>query len=444
MKYNVKFILEQRKDKKGEPDETGKLPLLDKKVPIFADIRYSGTRIYYFIGYRIDAINFDYVEQEAKKNASGYEGNKKVQYNEINKRIRKIKAELELFFSDKNSVSDNRQISNLLDESCKKSVKAEVLELDFFELFEKYLGIITISEGRKRHFKTVKNHWKSFETDRKKQVTLTSFSMDTLRDFERYLATNKEKPKGRNTLHSILKMTRSFWNFAIIEMKSKGVELPDLFGKDGYTIPEEVYGRPIYITDEERDMIYNAKLDEERLNWVRDIFIFQCHIGARVGDLINFTKSNVNNGTLNYIARKTKDKKPVTISIPLTEVAKAIINKYDLPDGRLLPFRSSIKYNEYLKDLFEKVELTRIVTRPNPTTREPENVRICDIASSHMARRTFIGNKYGKISDGVITSMTGHVSDSRSLSRYYDVSDELKRKALGIQDVEKLLNENAN
>jgi integrase len=205
-----------------------------------------------------------------------------------------------------------------------------------------------------------------------------------------------------------------------------------------------VYGRPIYITDEERDIIYTAQLEDDRLKWVRDIFIFQCHVAARVGNLFKFTKSNVNNGVLTYIARKTKDKKPVTISIPLTDTAKAILNKYDLPDGRLLPFRSSIKYNEYLKDLFEKVELNRIVTRPNPTTRGPENVRICHIASSHMARRTFIGNKYGKISDGVITSMTGHVSDSISLSRYYDVSEELKRKALGIQHVEELLKEDAD
>ena len=433
MKYNVKFILEQRKDKKGVPDSSGELPLIVKKVPIFADIRYSGTRIYYFIGYRLDAANFDIVEQEARKNTSGYEGNKRIQYNEINKRIRKIKAELELFFADKSAVPDKVSITHLLDESCKKSIKAEAQVLDFFELFEKYLGIINISEGRKRHFKTVKNHWKSFEKDRKKPITFTNFSIDTLRDFERYLATNKEKPKGRNTLHSILKMSRSFWSFAQTEMKSKGVLLPDLFGKDGYKIPAEVYGRPIYITDEERDLIYAANLEEDRLKWVRDIFIFQCHVGARVGDLFQFTKANVNNGVLSYIARKTKDHKPVSISIPLTDVAKEILSRYDLPDGKLLPFRSTIKYNEYLKDLFEKVGLTRIVTRPNPTTREPENVRICDIASSHMARRTFIGNKYGKISDGVITSMTGHVSDSRSLTRYYDVSDELKRKALGIK-----------
>jgi hypothetical protein len=59
MKYNVRIKLEQHKDSKGVPDEIGNLPLLNKKVPIFTDIRYTGKRIYYFIGFRIDAENFD-------------------------------------------------------------------------------------------------------------------------------------------------------------------------------------------------------------------------------------------------------------------------------------------------------------------------------------------------------------------------------------------------
>lgn len=439
MKFNVRFKLEQRKDSKGVPDENGKLPLLEKKIPIFADIRYAGTRIYYFIGYRIDANNFDAAAQMAKKNETGYEANKKVQYNEINNRIKKIKAELELFFGNRSSVEDKSLLTELLDGSCKKAEKIVLIEeeeIGFFELFQKYIDVVNISEGRKRHIKTVKRHLESYEKKVKKSITLNSFNIDMLRGFERFLSGDKKKPKGRNTLHTIMKMTRSFWNFAIVEMKSKGVELPPLFGRDGYKLPEEVYGKPIYITDSERDAIYNAKLEDEKLKWVRDIFIFQCHVGARIGDLMTFTKANVNNGVLSYVARKTKDNKPVTITVPLTNVAKEIINKYDLPDKRLLPFRSSIKYNEYLKELFEKVELTRIVTRPNPTTRESENVRICDIASSHMARRTFIGNKYGKFSDGVLVSMTGHVTDSKALARYYDVSDDLKRKALGIQDID--------
>lgn len=438
MKFNVKFKLEQRKDPKGSPDENGKYPLLGNRVPIFADIRYSGTRIYYFIGYRIDAVNFDPTTQMVKKNSFGYEGQKKTQYNEINNRIKKIKAELELFFAERSLIENKSIITSLLDNSCKKAEKSDKMEdvknyeAGFFNLFQKYIDVINISEGRKKHIKTVKRHWENYEKKIKRPISLESFNLDLLRGFEHFLSSDKKKPKSRNTMHSIMKMTRSFWNFTIIEMKSKGVELPTVFGKDGYKLPEEVYGKPIYITDAERDQIFNANLEDERLKWVRDVFIFQCHVGARIGDLLKFTKSNVNDGSLNYIARKTKDKKPVTISIPLTEVAKEIIGRYDLADGRLLPFRSSIKYNEYLKELFEKVELTRIVTRPNPTTREPENVRICDIASSHMARRTFIGNKYGKVSDGVLVSMTGHVNDSRALSRYYDVSDDLKRKALGI------------
>lgn len=47
--------------------------------------------------------------------------------------------------------------------------------------------------------------------------------------------------------------------------------LPDLFGRDGYMIPEEVYGRPIYFTDEEQDMIYKAIFEEKK--WEPGFFI---------------------------------------------------------------------------------------------------------------------------------------------------------------------------
>ena len=38
--------------------------------------------------------------------------------------------------------------------------------------------------------------------------------------------------------------------------------------------------------------------------------------------------------------------------------------------------------------------ITRVVTIINPTTRKEEQHPICDVASSHMARRNFIGNLY--------------------------------------------------
>ena len=105
-----------------------------------------------------------------------------------------------------------------------------------------------------------------------------------------------------------------------------------------------------------------------------------------------------------------------------------------MPDGRLMPFITDQKYNDYLKDLFKEVGLTRSVTRQHPTTREQENVRLCDIASSHMARRSFVGNMFGKVDSAIIASMSGHVANSKSFTRYHDVSRELQQQAIKLLD----------
>ena len=78
-------------------------------------------------------------------------------------------------------------------------------------------------------------------------------------------------------------------------------------------------------------------------------------------------------------------------------------------DGRLIPFITDQRYNEYLKDLFKVVGLVRSLIRQNPTTRVQENVRLCDIARSHMARRSFVGNMFGKVDSAIIASMSGQL-----------------------------------
>lgn len=72
---------------------------------------------------------------------------------------------------------------------------------------------------------------------------------------------------------------------------------------DDYTIPADAYGTPIYLTREERDFvaIYTDLTLPQQVQ--RDIFIFQCHTGCRVGDLIRLTPQNVQDGWLVYIPR---------------------------------------------------------------------------------------------------------------------------------------------
>ena len=443
MKYNFKFSIEKRKGKDGL--------LIEAKVPIFADIRFAGTRVFYFTGYRIDKNNFDEKEGRAKLNTSAYEGQRKITAAAVNRRIKLIDAALTTLFENTKIPPLKSDLVKELDNASQKSeptpieieteIEAEIISFEL--MFESYIKNARLSEGRKKHAISTLNHWKRFAKAKRISLSFEIVTPDLLRSFEKFLLSEKETVKikdvsvtkavrGLNTLHTIFAITRTFWNHARKELKNKGIELQYPF--ESYKVPAEIYGTPIYLTLEERNILFNAAIESERLSKVRDIFVFQCLTGARVGDLCRLTKSNISNNMLSYIPRKTKEGKPVTVTVPLSPKAQELLSRYDMPDGRLMPFITDQRYNEYLKELFEKVELNRIVTRQHPTTREPENVRLCDIASSHMARRSFVGNMFGKIDSAIIASMSGHVANSKAFTRYYDVSKELQQQAINLID----------
>ena len=79
-----------------------------------------------------------------------------------------------------------------------------------------------------------------------------------------------------------------------------------------------IYGTPFYLTKDEWKQLYQTKFpDNQGLDVQRDIFVFQCFIGCRVGDLMKMTKTNVINGAIEYVPRKTKEGGPYTVRVPL-------------------------------------------------------------------------------------------------------------------------------
>ena len=104
-----------------------------------------------------------------------------------------------------------------------------------------------------------------------------------------------------------------------------------------------------------------------------------------------------------------------------------ILNKYKSTERKsLLPFISSQKYNDYIKQILHTCGIDRMVTVLNPTTGESEQRCIADVASSHIARRTFIGNLYKKVKDpNLVGKLSGHKEGSRAFARYRDIDDEM-------------------
>lgn len=231
--------------------------------------------------------------------------------------------------------------------------------------------------------------------------------------------------RGQNAINEFLKHLRSFYLWAV----SNEMVPATPFRK--FTIPQEMYGTPYYITVEERNHLFNFDMsDNPRLAVQRDIFVFQCVVGCRVSDLRNLTKESVIDGAIEYIPRKTKEGRPVTVRVPLNSVARAILERYkDTPGDKLLPCIADQNYNYAIKEVFTKAGLTRPVTVLNPTTRQEEKRPLNEVASSHLARRCFIGNLYKQVKDpNLIGKLSGHTEGSKAFARYRDIDEDMRKE----------------
>lgn len=75
--------------------------------------------------------------------------------------------------------------------------------------------------------------------------------------------------------------------------------------------------------------------------------------------------------------------------------------------------------------------VNRMVTVLNRYTHENEQHPICELASSHLARRTFIGNLYKKVKDQeLVASLTGHSPGSKAFARYRTIDEDMKKEII--------------
>lgn len=324
----------------------------------------------------------------------------------------------------------------------------------FFETFDYFLEGRKISDVRKRNFRVICRALQRFEIYKRYKgfsgfrLSIDNTTPESLREIENFLRNEhtfyKEypaiyeavpesripAPRGQNTINDIFTKLRTFYLWAIEIGRTKNNPFKN------FAIEECVYGTPYYISIDERNRLYNTNLSRHtKLAIQRDIFVFQCLIGCRVGDLYKMTQKNIINGAIEYIPRKTKEGRPVTVRVPLNSIAKEILKRYKDYDGpTLFPFISEQKYNLAIKRAFLGARLNRHVTIINPTTREPEVKPLNEIASSHLARRCFVGNLYKQVKDpNLVGVLSGHKEGSKAFARYREIDEEMK------QDLVKML-----
>lgn len=113
-----------------------------------------------------------------------------------------------------------------------------------------------------------------------------------------------------------------------------------------------------YLSLEELRQLSDALMPSERLERVRDIFLFQCYTCLAYKDLKDFKPSNIEDIDGQQVYRGKRGKTGVEFTIPLLPKALEILEKYD----RKLPVISNVKYNKYVKEVAETAELKKKLT----------------------------------------------------------------------------------
>jgi len=340
-------------------------------------------------------------------------------------------------------------------------------ELYFLDKTEDFLKFKKISLERHKSYRCIFSIIKRFELYTGKQISLDRSTADTLvalEDFFRnehtlfepvklkyrmalkpvrkykYAWENSEHERtplkrSDNAIVTYMSAVRAYWRWCI----DMGYTKNDPFRK--YSVGSQKYGTPYYLTTEERDLLFNTDLKKNaEVELARDIFVFQCYIGCRISDLFALTENNIvvsENGTaVHYIPSKTKEERPRVVKVYLAPTAIEILNRNrGKSKTNLFPFMTTGKLNDLIRVAMREAGITRVVTIVNPVTKQSEQHPICDVASSHMARRTFIGNLYKKVKDpNLVGKLSGHCEGSKAFARYRDIDDDMIREMTNLLD----------
>ncbi|MBZ9651815.1 site-specific integrase [Psychroflexus sp. CCL10W] len=123
-----------------------------------------------------------------------------------------------------------------------------------------------------------------------------------------------------------------------------------------------------FLNEEEIQKIIELDLKMERLDQVRDIFIFCCFTGLAYADVKKLNRNDIisESDTEEWIKTK-RSKTDIRSNIPILPIAKKIIEKYEDNDllkekGLVLPVLSNQKMNAYIKEIATLAGITKNLT----------------------------------------------------------------------------------
>lgn len=288
--------------------------------------------------------------------------------------------------------------------------KLVVKSKSLLEVFKLHNGMvynligIDYAKATYSRYQTTMNHVAEYiKTKYKKNdISLPDLNYDFIRGLEIYF--KKDRACNHNTTMKYIKNLKVITHYAL---KNEWMAVDPFIN---FECKIEKVERP-FLSEEELQLLINKEFAIDRLDLVRDMFLFACYTGLAYVDVAKLSVDNLRqgvDGNLWIYLHRTKTN--VKSTIPLSPIPLSILKKYkEYPQvedkGVLLPILSNQKMNAYLKEVADLCGITKHLT-------------------FHVARHTFATTV--TLEKGVslesVANMLGH-SSTRTTEDYSKVTE---------------------
>jgi site-specific recombinase XerD len=328
----------------------------DAKAPLQLRITVNLKRIVISLGQRVHT---DLWDQEAGR----IKGNSQ-EARLVNNDIEKSKYRLREIFSNLELQEDEVTAEMLRDAYAGKTEQPKTLlnALDFvIERFEKKVEKQHRALASLKKLRTIRTKTVSFikYQYKAKDIRLDKIKFAFAEDFVDYLML--EEDINANTARKYLKHVKHAIKVGV--ERNWITTNPIQTYKCSYVDPE----RDI-LTEQEIVTLYQKHFETQRLEQIRDIYLFMCFTGFAYKDTSLLTTDHIINffDGQEWIV-KNREKTYCRENVPLLPIAKEIIEKYkDHPVRKtkklLLPVLTNQKYNAYLKEVVTICGINKTLT----------------------------------------------------------------------------------
>lgn len=376
--------------------------------------RYNGTDYVFGAKTKFEVSKYYWTKQHNKKSKDIDVTN---QQTETNTELNKIENHVLNAFNSVNPDEVNKQwLQTQIDNYYNPPKQAESIPTNLIKYIDFYIKYRQheITETSKRKFNVIKHKLQRFQTERKKPLLIKDINESFKNEFVIF---QKKEQYSQNTMQRELVFIKTFCKHARFLGLETSPQLDDL------KLERQKVDK-VYLTFEDLEKIESIDQDKltESLDNAKDWLIISAYVGQRVSDFMRFTDELIRIEDGKHYLEFTQKKTNKLTTIPVHPKVIEILNKRN---GKF-PYKiSDQKYNDYIKDVCELAELNEPTKGSKLLETEPESgifrkkqgvYSKWELVTSHIGRRSFATNFYGKIPTSYLINITNHATESQFLS----------------------------